>query len=48
LIKKDYPEVKKQLWQEQFWSRSFCLLTTGGAPIETIKSYIQNQGNNHR
>ena len=24
------------------------VLTTGGAPIETIKSYIQNQGNNHR
>ncbi|HHC5942954.1 TPA: IS200/IS605 family transposase [Staphylococcus aureus] len=48
LIKKDYPEVKQQLWQEQFWSRSFCLLTTGGAPIETIKAYIQNQGNNHR
>lgn len=23
-------------------------LTTGGAPIETIKTYIQNQGNNHR
>lgn len=48
LIKKDYPDVKQQLWQEQFWSRSFCLLTTGDIPIETIKSYIRNQGNNHR
>ncbi|MFX0561509.1 IS200/IS605 family transposase, partial [Tepidibacillus infernus] len=24
--------------------RSFCLLTTGGAPIEVIKKYIENQG----
>ncbi|MFB6367933.1 IS200/IS605 family transposase, partial [Paenibacillus elgii] len=22
----------------------FCLLTTGGAPIEVIKKYIENQG----
>ena len=26
-----------------FWSRSFCLLTTGGAPIDIIKEYIENQ-----
>jgi len=25
-------------------SRSFCLLTTGGAPIEIIKKYIESQG----
>ena len=31
-----------------FWSKSFYLLTTGGAPIEAIKKYIQNQGNNHK
>ncbi|HAR1483353.1 TPA: IS200/IS605 family transposase, partial [Enterococcus faecium] len=24
------------------------LLTTGGAPIDLIKKYIQNQGNNHK
>ena len=27
-----------------FWSRSFCLLTTGGAPIEAIRKYIEKQG----
>ncbi|WP_201261550.1 transposase, partial [Metalysinibacillus jejuensis] len=31
-------------WKEMFWSRSFCLLTAGGAPIDTIKKYIENQG----
>jgi putative transposase len=38
LIKKEYPIIQKQLWKEYFWSRSYCLLTTGGAPIEVIKN----------
>ena len=44
LIKKEYPRIKEQLWKEYFWSRSYCLLTTGGAPIEVIKKYIESQG----
>ncbi|MGX7699261.1 IS200/IS605 family transposase [Enterococcus mundtii] len=48
LIKRDYPRVKQYLWKEMFWSKSFCLLTTGGASIDVIKKYIQNQGNNHK
>lgn len=44
LIKKNFPEVEQKLWKEMFWSRSFCLLTTGGAPIEVIKKYIEDQG----
>ena len=44
LIKKNFPAVRHKLWKEMFWSRSFCLLTTGGAPIEVIKRYIERQG----
>ena len=44
LIKKDFSQVKKKLWKEMFWSRSFCLLTTGGSPIDVVKEYIENQG----
>lgn len=44
LIKKDFPQVRKKLWKEMFWSRSFCLLTTGGSPIEVVKKYIESQG----
>ncbi|MCY9747951.1 IS200/IS605 family transposase [Paenibacillus larvae] len=44
LIKKHFPQVNEKLWKEYFWSRSFCLLTTGGAPFEVIKKYIENQG----
>ena len=44
LIKRDFPEIRKNLWKEYFWSQSFCLLTTGGAPIEVLKEYIETQG----
>ena len=44
LIKKEYPQIRKSLWKEMFWSQSFCLLTTGGATVDIIKQYIQSQG----
>ncbi|OOB74931.1 transposase [Clostridium haemolyticum] len=44
LIKKEFPQIRQKLWKEYFWSRSYCLLTTGGYPIEVIKKYIENQG----
>lgn len=44
LIKKDFSMVRKKLWKEMFWSRCFCLLTTGGSPIEVVKKYIESQG----
>lgn len=44
LIKKEFEAIREALWKEYFWSRSFCLLTTGGAPIEVIKRYIESQG----
>ncbi len=48
LIKRDFPEIKQQLWKEMFWSKSYCLITTGGVSIETIKKYIQSQGQNNK
>lgn len=47
IIKQNYPEVKKKLWKECFWSHSYCLVTTGGAPLDVVKKYIKNQGENH-
>jgi putative transposase len=43
-IKELFPEVQKKLWKSHFWSRSFCLITTGGAPVDVIQSYIESQG----
>ena len=44
IIKKEFPEIRKSLWKEMFWSQSFCLLTTGGATADIIKQYIESQG----
>ena len=44
LIKKEFSQIRKSLWKECFWSGNFCLITTGGVPIEVIKKYIENQG----
>lgn len=44
LLKKEYPRIRKKLWKDAFWSQSFCLLSAGGAPVETIRSYIESQG----
>ena len=44
LIKKEFPQIRKSLWKEMFWSRSFCLLTTGGVTMDIIKQYIDSQG----
>ena len=44
LLKKEYPEIREKLWKGAFWSQSFCLLTSGGAPVEVIRKYIESQG----
>jgi len=48
LIKKEQATVKQKLWKEMFWSRSFCLVTVGGAPLEVLKRYILSQGDNRK
>ena len=47
LIKKEYPQIRQKLWKEYFWSQSFCLISTGGANIETIRKCIERQGEKH-
>ena len=44
LIKKEFPNIRKSLWKELFWSQSYCLISTGEATVDIIKQYIQSQG----
>ena len=44
LIKKEFFSIRNRLYKEMFWSQSFCLISTGGANIETIRKYIESQG----
>ncbi len=45
LIRKEYPKHVRRFYRKPFfWSRSYCLLSAGGAPLATIRRYIENQG----
>jgi putative transposase len=37
------PELRKALWGEHFWSPSYFAASCGGAPLELIQQYVQNQ-----
>lgn len=41
--KEFWEHVRKKLWGKHFWSPSYCSVTCGGAPLEVIKKYIENQ-----
>lgn len=44
LIRKEFEEeLKPYYWKPVLWTRAYCLLTTGGATIDVIREYIQNQ-----
>lgn len=44
LIRKQrFPEVRKSLWGEHFWSPSYFASSCGGAPLNIIKEYIRDQ-----
>ena len=43
LRRQNFPEVRQKLWGSHFWSPSYCAVSCGGAALETVKAYIQNQ-----
>ncbi len=42
-IRHRFPEVKKKLWKDIFWSKSYCLITTGQTTLDQLKKYVENQ-----
>lgn len=47
LRKKEYPSIKKQVWADALWSPSYFAGSCGGAPIEIIRQYIEQQNTPH-
>jgi putative transposase len=44
LIRKEtFPEVTCHLWGDHFWSPSYCVVSCGGAPLDIIKKYVEQQ-----
>ena len=47
LIRKKFKNHLNEYYSKPiFWSRSYCIISTGEASIEIVKKYIQNQGKN--
>lgn len=49
LIRKEFATHLKKIYCEKpvFWSRTYCILTSGGAPLSVIKEYIEQQHVHH-
>ena len=44
MVKKEFPaEFSKCYSKQSFWSGSYYVASSGGAPIEKLKEYIKNQ-----
>lgn len=44
LLRSEYWDIiKNKLWGNHFWSPSYCVVSCGGASLEVVKSYIENQ-----
>jgi len=43
-IRKEFAQhLKPFFWKPYFWSRAYCVSTTGGANLETVKNYVLSQ-----
>jgi putative transposase len=43
LRQRDFPEVTRKLWGGHLWSPSYFAASCGGAPLESVKHYIERQ-----
>jgi putative transposase len=45
--KKNYPSIREKLWGGALWSPSYFAGSCGGAPIDVIRQYIEQQQTPH-
>ena len=45
--KENYPSITKKLWGNALWSPSYFAGSCGGAPIDIIRQYIEQQKTPH-
>ena len=42
-IQRNFPDVKKELWEGKFWSPSYFLATSGQVTLDVLKKYVDSQ-----
>ncbi len=43
-LRQEFPETKKYLWGDSFWSDSKFVATTGQVSLDVLKQYVESQG----
>ncbi len=44
LIRRDFSDQLSHVYRKPvFWSRSYCIISCGGAPLSVIKQYVEGQ-----
>ena len=44
MLRREFWErIKSMLWGKHFWSPSYCVVSVGGASLEVVKQYIEDQ-----
>ena len=47
MIRKEFADELAKIYRKPvLWHRAYCIISAGGAPLEVLKQYIQNQGGN--
>jgi putative transposase len=46
-LKRQHPELNRYYWKGALWSPSYFAGSVGGAPIEVLKQYIEQQDTPH-
>ena len=41
LLRRDRPDIASKYWKGVLWSPSYFVVSAGGAPLETIKAYVE-------
>ena len=37
-------KIKNRLWNNVFWSGSYCIITSGQVTLDILKKYVESQG----
>ncbi len=43
VLRQEFPELEKYYWKGGLWSPSYFIASCGGAPLDIVKKYIENQ-----
>jgi len=44
LVRREFADQLRRVYRKPvFWSRSYCIITCGGAPLSVLKQYVEQQ-----